>query len=158
MQPPTSPDVASPAKTPLFQSSTQYKHWRFSAEQLRTIRTVLNEAAIAAIRNTFESDSVRIVLTEFTCDEPMCLAWLIFRCSFPRRSRGAPPRQIVYHQDISAVWPLSLPRRGRGDWNNLFETFLPQEHRDGLASQERYVRQQSTDLSHKFVFTLYYPG
>ncbi|KAI9460891.1 cyclin-like protein [Lactarius psammicola] len=57
MQSPTSPDVASPAKTPLFQSSTQYKNWRFSTEQLRATRTALNEAAIAAIRNTFESDS-----------------------------------------------------------------------------------------------------
>jgi cyclin H len=57
MQSPASPDVSSSTKTPLFQSSTQYKNWRFSAERLRATRTALNEAAIAAIRNTFESDS-----------------------------------------------------------------------------------------------------
>ena len=113
MQSPTSHDVSSPEKTPLFQSSTQYKNWRFSAEQLRVTRTALNEAAIAAIRNTFESDSVcrrrRIVLIELSVTNP-CVAWLIFRYPIPRCSRGAPPRQIVYHQDISAVWPLSLSR------------------------------------------------
>jgi hypothetical protein len=54
----TSPDVGSPEKIPLFQSSTQYKNWRFPPEQLQATRAALNQAAIAAIRNTFESDSV----------------------------------------------------------------------------------------------------
>ncbi|KAH9985435.1 cyclin-like protein [Russula compacta] len=57
LQSSTSPDVGSTTKTPLFQSSTQYKNWRFSAEQLRATRTALNRAAVAAIRNTFENDS-----------------------------------------------------------------------------------------------------
>jgi len=54
-------DVNSPTAktTPLFQSSTQYKNWRFSAEQLRATRAAMNQAAVAAIRATFESDSVR---------------------------------------------------------------------------------------------------
>jgi hypothetical protein len=58
LQPSTSPDVNPTAKTPLFQSSTQYRNWRFSVEQLKSTRASLNQAAIAAIRNTFESDSV----------------------------------------------------------------------------------------------------
>ncbi|KAI0307791.1 cyclin-like protein [Multifurca ochricompacta] len=57
LQSPTPHEVGSPKKTPLFQSSTQYKNWRFSEEQLMATRTTLNEAAVAAIRNTFESDS-----------------------------------------------------------------------------------------------------
>ncbi|KAI0287019.1 cyclin-like protein [Russula aff. rugulosa BPL654] len=57
LQPSTSPDVNSTAKTPLFQSSTQYRNWRFSVEQLKSTRASLNQAAVAAIRNTFESDS-----------------------------------------------------------------------------------------------------
>ncbi|KAI0002037.1 cyclin-like protein [Russula vinacea] len=56
-QPSTSPDVSSTAKSPLFQSSTQYRNWRFSVEQLKATRAALNQAAVAAIRNTFESDS-----------------------------------------------------------------------------------------------------
>ncbi|KAI0257570.1 cyclin-like protein [Lactifluus subvellereus] len=56
LQSSTPPDVGPTAKTPLFQSSTQYKNWRFSAEKLKAIRTALNQAAIAAIRTTFESD------------------------------------------------------------------------------------------------------
>ena len=61
LQPPTSPDVNSVnsiAKIPLFQCSTQYRNWRFSVEQLKSTRASLNQAAVAAIRNTFESDSV----------------------------------------------------------------------------------------------------
>ncbi|KAH9982454.1 cyclin-like protein [Lactifluus volemus] len=57
LQPSTSPDVAPTTKTPLFQSSTQYQNWRFSTEKLKATRTALNQAAVAAIRNTFESNS-----------------------------------------------------------------------------------------------------
>ncbi|EPQ60824.1 cyclin-like protein [Gloeophyllum trabeum ATCC 11539] len=41
----------------LYEASTQYKNWRFSKQQLSSIRTSLNEAAVAAIRDTFEADS-----------------------------------------------------------------------------------------------------
>lgn len=42
----------------IYESSSQYRHWRFSAEQLKNVRETLNHAAVAAIRNTFESDEV----------------------------------------------------------------------------------------------------
>ena len=37
------------------------------------------------------------------------------------------------------MWPFSLPGGSRGHWNNLLEAILPQEHGDGLASQECHV-------------------
>jgi cyclin H len=58
LQSSTPPDASSAAKVPLFQNSTQYKNWRFSVKQLTATRTALNQGAVAAIRNTFESDSV----------------------------------------------------------------------------------------------------
>lgn len=148
LQPSTSPDVNSvnaTAKTPLFQSSTQFRNWRFSVEQLKSIRASLNQAAIDAIRNTFEYDLV--------CKWPswrrrgsrahqlremklisLCLAWFVFRCSLSRRQRGAPSRQAIYLQNFSTMWSFSFPGGSRGHRNNLLEAILPQEHRDGLAS------------------------
>lgn len=43
-------------KKPLYEGSTQYKSWRYSPEQLEQVRTSLNVAAVAVIRNTFEAD------------------------------------------------------------------------------------------------------
>lgn len=44
-------------RRPLYEGSTQYRHWRFSPEKLRTVRATLNSAAVAAIKNAFETDS-----------------------------------------------------------------------------------------------------
>jgi hypothetical protein len=153
LQPSTTPDLNSTAKTPLFQSSTQYRNWRFSVEQLKSTRASLNQAAVAAIRNTFESDSVcrwaKLTLSRLTSaliDETRnsrhvmsLLARFVFRCSFSRRQRGAPSRQAVYLQNIPIMWSFSLPGGSRGHWNNVLETILPKEHGDGLASQECHV-------------------
>jgi len=42
----------------LYELSSQYRHWRFSIEQLASIRKSLNEAAVGAIRDTFEKDEL----------------------------------------------------------------------------------------------------
>ena len=52
---------------------------------------------------------------------------------------GASARQAVCVQDRSALWPLSVPGGSRGDGGHVPEAILPQEHGDGLASQERHV-------------------
>ncbi|KAJ7630739.1 cyclin-like protein [Roridomyces roridus] len=44
------------AKTPLYEASTQFKNWRYSPDSLASVRASLNSAAVAVIRNTFESD------------------------------------------------------------------------------------------------------
>lgn len=46
-----------PGRTPLYEGSTQYRHWRFSPEELVQTRTSLNVAAVSAIRDAFEADS-----------------------------------------------------------------------------------------------------
>lgn len=51
-------DTSPVSKVPLYEGSTQYKNWRYSTEQLSHIRAGLNEAAVAVIRETFESDQV----------------------------------------------------------------------------------------------------
>jgi cyclin H len=50
--------TSSPPKNPLYEASTQFRNWRYSPAQLSTIRTSLNHAAVAAIRNTFEAQEV----------------------------------------------------------------------------------------------------
>ena len=46
----------------LYEGSTQYRHWRFSPEQLADTRASLNAAAVAAIRDAFEADTVSNIL------------------------------------------------------------------------------------------------
>jgi hypothetical protein len=54
------PDVdAPPARVPLFETSSQFRNWRFSPERLAATRTSMNNVAVAAIRATFEADEVR---------------------------------------------------------------------------------------------------
>ncbi|KAG1755136.1 cyclin-like protein [Suillus paluster] len=48
--------TSSAVKKSLYEGSTQYKSWRYSTEQLEHVRTSLNAAAVAVIRNTFEAD------------------------------------------------------------------------------------------------------
>ncbi|KAF9532073.1 cyclin-like protein [Crepidotus variabilis] len=52
----TSPAAPSEPKISIYQGSTQFRNWRYSAEQLAQTRQTLNEVAIAAIRKTFETD------------------------------------------------------------------------------------------------------
>jgi cyclin H len=47
-----------PVKKPLYEASTQFTNWRYSLEQLADIRKSFNDAAVAAIRNTFETAEV----------------------------------------------------------------------------------------------------
>jgi hypothetical protein len=56
-------------KAPIYESSTQYLHWRFSLEQLSGIRIALNTTAVAAIRQTLEVEKVNSqgVLQAFLC-------------------------------------------------------------------------------------------
>ncbi|GJJ14162.1 hypothetical protein Clacol_008422 [Clathrus columnatus] len=42
----------------IYEASSQYRHWRFSAERLKNIRETLNQAAVAVIRSAFENDEV----------------------------------------------------------------------------------------------------
>jgi len=56
-------DVKYPEpRQPLYEASTQFQNWRFSQEGLTHIREKLNEAAVTAIRNTFEVDEVKNTL------------------------------------------------------------------------------------------------
>ncbi|KAF8078470.1 cyclin-like protein [Lyophyllum atratum] len=43
-------------KKPIYESSTQFRNWRFSPEQLSELRSSLNAAAVAVIRNTLENE------------------------------------------------------------------------------------------------------
>lgn len=55
------PSVSATApdhRIPSYEGSTQFKNWRYSVEQLAHARAALNEAAVATIRHTFESDEV----------------------------------------------------------------------------------------------------
>ncbi|KAK7064391.1 CYCLIN domain-containing protein, partial [Favolaschia claudopus] len=50
------PAMAGSSKTPLYEASTQFKNWRYSSQNLAKVRSTLNAAAVAVIRNTFEAD------------------------------------------------------------------------------------------------------
>ncbi|KAH9937569.1 cyclin-like protein [Fomitopsis serialis] len=47
---------ASSSKHSIYEASTQYRHWRFSPEDLAQTRTALNAAAVSVIRDAFEID------------------------------------------------------------------------------------------------------
>ncbi|KAH9946791.1 cyclin-like protein [Amylocystis lapponica] len=49
-------DAEAITKISLYQGSTQYRHWRFSPQQLAQTRASLNLAAVNAIRDAFEAD------------------------------------------------------------------------------------------------------
>jgi hypothetical protein len=51
-------------KKPLYESSTQFQHWRFSPEQLAETRRTLNAAAVRAIARTFEVDAASIAMAQ----------------------------------------------------------------------------------------------
>ncbi|KAJ7107630.1 cyclin-like protein [Mycena crocata] len=48
--------MAATTTVPLYEASTQFKNWRYSSQGLQKVRTSLNAAAVAVIRNTFEAD------------------------------------------------------------------------------------------------------
>jgi hypothetical protein len=54
-------DATPEQRLPSYEGSTQFRNWRYSVEQLAHIRATLNEAAVATIRNTFETDQVLTV-------------------------------------------------------------------------------------------------
>ncbi|KAF8680275.1 Cyclin-like protein [Rhizoctonia solani] len=49
------PPPAAP-KQPLYESSTQFKHWRFSPEQLAKSRRELNQAAVESLKKLLEEE------------------------------------------------------------------------------------------------------
>ncbi|KAF8641120.1 hypothetical protein AX17_000762 [Amanita inopinata Kibby_2008] len=60
MATPSTPDGRSYDSTavrrPIYETSTQFKNWRYSVEQLAEIRHFLNITAVTAIRKTFDAD------------------------------------------------------------------------------------------------------
>lgn len=44
----------------IWEGSSQYRHWRYSKEQLLEQRTQTNQAAVSAIKGAFEADEVGI--------------------------------------------------------------------------------------------------
>lgn len=63
----TDSEPASPSKVPIYESSTQFRNWRFSMESLAQLRGSMNEVAVEAIRKKIEADQVRRLLTILRC-------------------------------------------------------------------------------------------
>lgn len=49
--------VEPSTKKPLYEASTQFRNWRFSNEQLAQKRSVLNVAAVEAVRMVIENNT-----------------------------------------------------------------------------------------------------
>jgi hypothetical protein len=60
-------EAASPSKVPIYETSTQYRNWRFSMESLAQLRGSMNEVAVEAIRKKIEADEVRRLLRASWC-------------------------------------------------------------------------------------------
>ena len=54
---PTPTPTVNADKIPLYEGSTQFRHWRFSPEELTRTRTNLNAAAVTVIRDAIEADT-----------------------------------------------------------------------------------------------------
>ncbi|KAG6901912.1 hypothetical protein C0995_006750 [Termitomyces sp. Mi166 len=72
------PSTFPTQKRPLYESSTQYRNWRFSPEHLVHLRFSLNAAAVNAIRHTLESQKPgsSAVVSFLTADEELLLVKL----------------------------------------------------------------------------------
>ncbi len=60
----TDPQPAAATSAPsqsIYEASTQFRHWRFSFEELARVRHTLNEDAVSAIRTAFEADSASAI-------------------------------------------------------------------------------------------------
>lgn len=78
------PASPSTSRISLYEGSTQYRHWRFSPEQLSDTRTTLNAGAVAAIRDAFEADSAgRLFTTPCSTQAQPSLPSLGRRSKFP---------------------------------------------------------------------------
>lgn len=62
MEPSTSTLPTASASRPLYQESSQYRHWRFSALQLERMRRELNLKAVEVVKSNMESEAVRPVV------------------------------------------------------------------------------------------------
>ena len=54
----TDPGPSQSARRPLYEASSQFRNWRFSAKQLDNTRATLNADAVAVIKSAFETDLV----------------------------------------------------------------------------------------------------
>jgi len=133
-------DVApqSELKVPLYEASTQFQNWRFSVEQLAYTREALNEAATAAIRNTFENDEVLNFLFSLRLTFRDIARIIQERSLFDCRWRSI-ACQTLHHEDYAALWTVPVSWRSGGDGCLLFEAILSQKHRHGLAPKKRDV-------------------
>ncbi|KAG6911852.1 hypothetical protein DXG01_000099 [Tephrocybe rancida] len=70
--------ISPTQRKPLYESSTQFKNWRFSPEHLSNLRSSLNAAAVDVIRNTLESEKPgsSSVVSFLTADEELLLVKL----------------------------------------------------------------------------------
>jgi hypothetical protein len=101
------------ARTSLYEGSTQYRHWRFSPEQLAETRKTLNTAAVAAIRNAFEADSAgHLPLFFIRSQLSSSLARVVLTGFLSDCKRGELTSKALYRQGLPIMWPLSFSRGG----------------------------------------------
>lgn len=60
MEPSTSTLPTASGSRPLYQESSQYRHWRFSALQLERMRRELNLKAVEVVKSNMESEAVSL--------------------------------------------------------------------------------------------------
>ncbi|PCH33535.1 cyclin-like protein [Wolfiporia cocos MD-104 SS10] len=72
---------ASSSKLSLYEGSTQYRHWRFSAEQLAQARASLNATAVSAIGEKFEAGSSSGVSFLSADEEVLLVKFYLAKCS-----------------------------------------------------------------------------
>ena len=128
-----------PSKLPLYEASTQFKHWRYSQDQLAHVRSSLNLAAVAVIRRNFETNEVCSSSQHFPSCSFRLLAGFFHRSLVPNTGRRTASRQTLHNKDRPAMWSLWFSGRGGSNLDHLSETLLPQKYCDGLASKKRHV-------------------
>ena len=122
---PKSMETTSGERKSLWEGSSQYRHWRFSPETLLSQRTRINEAAVKAIRDTFEAQEVSVsrvylLLPFLHLNSGRVFRWdRVFECT-----GGICLGQTLCRQDSSALRTLPLQRRGRVYGNDLSQEVL----------------------------------
>lgn len=115
------------SRIPLYEGSTQFRHWRFSPEQLAETRSSLNAAAVAVIRDAFESDQVSYFLSMI--QRTLLNSWnpvrLVIASFIPECRRREPAREALPRKNPTVMWNLQIPGRGRSHGNVVSQAVLP---------------------------------
>ena len=146
------PAASTSSRQSIYEESTQYRHWRFSNEELACMRSTLNVGAVSAIRHAFENNSVSTPSSLFPKGPDVCSVARILRCRrFLECRGGTSPGEVICWQDLTTMRAFSFSRGSRSHRCHIPQAVLLEKHGHGLASKKCDVSLCDLDSIRRFV-------